>query len=421
MFCSKCAAQIPDDSITCPNCGAPVPKLDATVPQTTASNFSQPQDNGFNSQVNMQAPNMQPNMQPTTQQPNMQQPVYIPNSNNYYQPMPQKSSKKGLFIGLGIAAALIIAAIAVLLVFLLSDKKTTDKTPVAKFVSCAKNTAFSGFDFKMEAYVERKGDKEDSGTATGFFTIDVKKHKIQGYVESISYYRGYNGSRPSEDKSVDATYINGDDIGTAFIEYEDGVEDYSYGYMESFDDAYSYYNRYIDFNEDNFFNALKTLANKDLDKIDYVELLDSFGDISSYCNVIIKPEEIDDFIGALIKAYDDNRDQLGFEKHGNTYSFDFNLKDLVEIGKPVLDDYLTGLARKYVNDAYDEVNMRDLEDIKIQVEYDIEGDVITYLLIKVQPEGYTNSTYVIEVTFDNVGSCKSELDDDIIDLMKKGY
>ena len=107
MFCSKCAAQIPDDSITCPNCGAPVPKLDATVPQTTVSNTSQPQDNSYNPQVNMQM-----------QQPNMQQPVYIPNSNNYYQPMPQKSNKKGLFIGLGIAAALIIAAIAVLLVFL---------------------------------------------------------------------------------------------------------------------------------------------------------------------------------------------------------------------------------------------------------------------------------------------------------------
>ena len=78
MFCSKCAAQIPDDSITCPNCGTPVPKLDATVPQTNVSNTSQPQDNSYNPQVNMQM--QQPNMQ----QPNMQQPVYIPNSNNYY-------------------------------------------------------------------------------------------------------------------------------------------------------------------------------------------------------------------------------------------------------------------------------------------------------------------------------------------------
>ncbi len=414
MFCSKCAAQIPDDSITCPNCGAPVPKLDATVPQTTVSNTSQPQDNSYNPQANMQM--QQPNMQ----QPNMQQPVYIPNSNNYYQPIPQKSNKKGLFIGLGIAAALIIAAIAVLLVFLLSDKKTTDKAPVAKFVSCAKNTVFSGFDFKVEAYIlDKDRDKEDSGTATGFYTIDIKKHQIQGYVESVSYYRGYNGGRPSEDKSVDATYINGNKIGSASIEYDDGVKDYSYGYMESFEDSYSYYNRYIDFNEDNFFNALKVLANKDLDKIDYVELLDSFGDISSYCNIIINPEEIDDCIGALIKAYDDNRDQLGFEKNGNTYSFDFTLKDLVEIGKPVLDEYLTGLARKYLNDAYDEINMRDLEDIKIQLEYDIEGDAISYFVIKVKPEGYTSNTYVIEITLDNIGSCKSKLDDDIIELMEE--
>ena len=417
MFCSKCAAQIPDDSITCPNCGAPVPKLDATVPQTTVSNTSQPQDNSYNPQVNMQM--QQPNMQ----QPNMQQPVYIPNSNNYYQPMPQKSNKKGLFIGLGIAAAVIIAAIAVLLVFLLSDKKETDKTPIAKFVSCAKNTTFSGFDFKIKAYIEDNSGniKENSADITGFFTLDIKNHKIQGYSETIEYRKSYNNnsSRHIEEKSVDATYINGDDLGYAYIRYEDGEEDYSYGYTESFEDEYSYYDDYVNFNEDTFFNALKTLANKDLDKIDYVELLDSFGDISSYCNIIIKPEEIDDCIGALIKAYDDNRDQLGFEKKGNTYSFDFTLKDLVEIGKPVLDEYLSGLARKYLNDAYDEINMRDLEDIKIQLEYDIEGDAITYFVIKVKPEGYTSSTYVIEITLDNVGSCKSKLDDEIIDLMKE--
>ena len=108
MFCEKCGYQLPDDSDFCPACGTRNSRKGATG---TIRDMINPAASQGGIQPGAPGPNPAPN---------------APNAGG-----PEKNSKKGLIIGLAIAAAGLLVVVVVALVLLLPKKSSAPVTTTA--------------------------------------------------------------------------------------------------------------------------------------------------------------------------------------------------------------------------------------------------------------------------------------------------
>ncbi len=292
--------------------------------------------------------------------------------------VPVSSKKKSTVIVSFIA----VAVLAVLLVALLVKIFKGDG-PAEKLVNSTLKTVANGSEFTVTVKI---GD--DSVKYSGFINVNSKEELIQLYLEE-----------KGEDKSDKRAFsIDGNQFGV-----------YSYNAVWDYESAAQ---QKLEIDEEVFYQFIKDISKKDFKKLDFEYYLDEM-DLLDYIEDYVEPKDIDNAVEAVLKALDKNaEDCLGFEKDGDTYSYDIDVYDTIIVCLEAVEKYAAD------EDDYEDLmdfvddNKKDLKDISnIEFEVTFDGKYISE--IEAEFDGVK-----VSVALENVGKCEEELDKDITDAIK---
>ncbi|MGN0166374.1 MAG: zinc-ribbon domain-containing protein [Lachnospiraceae bacterium] len=352
MFCEKCGQALPNDADFCPQCGTHLVKSPNHPDETDMFNVGQ----------------------------------------ESMKDVPKESRKKSTLIVVIIAVLVGIILTAAIIVKVLggsgaiSNKLLAGKTPASNLIHSAQKTVFSkGASFDISGEV-----CGTPITGEGFFTADTKENRLEAY---LSVY----------DMEFVITF-DGEIFAMLQME-EDGYSDVDKVEIDEF---------HID--GEALFGLWKELGDKNIEKLDFDKWIDELGldeviDIDDY----IETGDISKALEAVLKALDDNaEDCLGFEKDGDTCSFDINIYDALNVCIDALEPYVAD------EDVYDEIcdmikdnksEINDFGNLEIEVKYD--GECISEITVVMEAFNLN-----IEILLEDVNDCDKSLDSDYIDLIE---
>ncbi len=366
-YCPNCGKELPDEAAFCGECGCAMPVAQAEVYAETAypEGYAQTYAEGY--------PEAYPQAYPQAY------PEYIPEQ-------PPKKKKTWLWILLGVLGVLIAAAVVGFFTNwfgLVSPLHGLGK-------AFAKTGSAESMTVKMTLkYTDEDGESEkESGEIR--VVLDEDEEKIYYITES-------EGSTMLFDDGDVYTYIEAED-----------EDDYDYAYVQESEESAGkeYFEAYEDFYD-----------GKDIDWEEWVE----FAELEDY----IKANKMEDFIKEFNKEYLCNSEwlekTLGFEKDGNTYTFEPNFKRLSKEVTKIVDDSraFTDEAKEIVEEAMEEVKEgAEEDDISLTVSFTVKGGVISEIAIKAT-SGDNKVEYTIEITDVNKTSITSADREEIRDKVEQ--
>ncbi len=274
-------------------------------------------------------------------------------------------------------------ALAVLVIFLLTNAigggKVSDTVEDIQSVISS-----NGAEFKVTINEGRRTTKYK-----GWYTLDTKKQEAYGEI-SLS--------------NSDITFaIQDGEIGI----YTETNRDED-GFSEDLD-------KFIE--PDLFFDTLNKLGNKDITSLDYEEILDGIdfkqlGLPSKLIEQFIDSEDIADALEAVLKVLDENAEEcLGYEKDGDTITYDIEPYDTLNLILETLEPYID-------EDIYDELKDELRSEKKylnkmdnIDVEIVMDGKFISEVSVEIE------DIMDIYIELSDVDNADKEIDEDILDEM----
>ena len=167
----------------------------------------------------------------------------------------------------------------------------------------------------------------------------------------------------------------------------------------------------VDVDPEFLFDTIKDLGSKDITKLDYEAIIEELEleDVEDY----IEPKDMGKAVGAVLKALDKNaEDCMGYEKKGDTITYDIEVYDTLVVAVEALEKYFVD-EDDYEDlvDALDDSKsyLKKMENIEIEIVKD--GKYISEITIESGKEAK------IKLKLSEVNKVKEEIDEDIIDEM----
>ncbi len=282
-----------------------------------------------------------------------------------------KESRKRSSVVVGIAAVIVFLVLVVAVVMKIINRDGA----ASKLVHGIQRTVLSsGAEFEIRLKADGESQK-----AKGSYGIDGK--------EGLMVY--------SLDMN-DTDYV---------IAIEDG-DFYLYVANDNYDEPLAANKGDLDdFDSELFFDLVSDLGKKDLEKVNWEKYLEEF-DLDREIDDYIEPKDIGPAINDVLKALDKNaEDCLGMSRDGDTYSFDIDLHDTVEV---ILD-----AVEKYAADEDDFDDLRDeFEDYSEEAEDEL-GNIEFEVVFDgkyISSISFEADEVKAEISFENIGKYEGSLD-----------
>ena len=342
MFCDKCGKELPENAAFCDNCGEKITMSPNHVDETDMFDMGQ----------------------------------------KALEDVPVKNRKRSTMV-VGVVAVLVFAVLIVAILVKIFGGNGAS----TKLVDAAQDTVMNGAEFKIKVKVD-----DEESVITGFYTIDTKNSTAE-----IAYKKTYQNYYDEEIVDEIALRMEEDDIYIYDAMSYDGEQEYENANKYSLKDLKK--EQDIDVDSELIFGLLKDLSKKDIEKIDYEKWLEEF-DVVDYIEDYIEPKDVNKAVEAVLKALDKNAEEcLGYEKDGNTVSYDIDVYDTLMVAVEAIEKYM--VDEDDYEDLMDLIKdnksyIKEIDNIEAEITYD--GKYISEVVIKV-------SDTEIEITFENIGKC----------------
>lgn len=347
-YCPNCGTQLPDEAAFCGACGCAMPTEQAAYPE------AYPQAETYTATYAETYPEYAPE--------------YVPEQ-------PPKKKKTWLWILLGVLGVLIVAAVVGfftnwfgLVSPLHGLGKAMAKTGSAESLTLKATVKYT--------YEDGETEKE---TVNMRVVLDEDEEKI--------YYMSEAGDTVTLFDDGDVYY---------YREAED-EDDYDYAYVTESDESAG--KKYFETYEDIY-------DGKDIDWEEWVEA----AELEDY----IKGNKVEDFLEEFNKEYLRDTDwlekTLGFEKDGNTYTFEPSMKRLSKEITKIVDDSraFTDEAKEAVDEVMTEIKeSAEEEDISLRISFTVKGGYVSEITIKATADD-AKVEYTVEITDVNKTSISSK-------------
>lgn len=353
-YCPNCGKELPDEAAFCGECGCAMPAAQAEVYAEAAypEGYAQTYAEGYPEAYPQTYPQAYPEAYPQTY------PEYAPEQ-------PPKKKKTWLWVTLGVLAVLIAAAVVGFFTNwfgLVSPLHGLGKA-IAKTGSAESLT--------LKATVKYTYDDGETEKATGNIRLVLDEDE-----EKIYYITESDGNTVLFDDGDVYTYIEAED-----------EDDYDYAYVTESDESAGkeYFDRYEDLYD-----------GKDIDWEEWVEL----AELEDYVN----GKKVESFLEEFNKEYLRDAEwlekTLGFEKEGNTYTFEPSMKRLSKEINEIVEDSraFTDEAKEAVDEVMTEIKeSAEEEDISLRISFTVKGGYVSEITIKATADD-AKVEYAIEIT-----------------------